>query len=89
MARGQDCDALHVQGYTNLDKSMMEALAYGTLIYGQVLPGGVNSYAFSNGFRDVVNTNEEGSTYLSFGGSKLTRKQVRSMRRCTDSAVRP
>jgi len=87
-ARGRQCDALHVEGYTNLEKSMMQALAYGTLIYGKVLPGGVNSYAFSNGFRDVVYTNEEGATYLSFGETKLTRKRIRSMLRCTDDIAK-
>jgi len=63
----------------------MEALAYGTLIYGRVLPGGVNDFAFGRGFRDIVYTNSEGSTYRSFGPTNLTRKQVQAMRECTDT----
>lgn len=54
-------------------------------IYGRVLPGGVNNHAFNHGFRDVVYTNEEGSTYRSWGSSNITRKQVRAMRKCTDA----
>jgi hypothetical protein len=81
--RGKNCDVLHVEGYTNLDPQMMEAMAYGTLIYGKVLPGGVNSFAFGSGFRDVVYTNEGNSKYVAFGASKLTRKQARQAQLCT------
>lgn len=83
--RGRRCDILHVEGYSTLEPTMMEALAHGTLIYGRVLPGGVNRYAFDAGFRDIVYTNVEDSRYRSFGESKLTRKQARSARRCTEA----
>lgn len=82
--RGRSCDVLHVQGYVNLYPQQMEALGYGTLEYGRILPGGVNKYAFDAGFRDVVYTNEGNPRSKSFGASELTRNQVRNARRCTD-----
>jgi hypothetical protein len=85
MVRGSGCDVLHVEGYTNLTDGMMHSLANGTLIYGRVLPGGVNQFAFQRGFRQVVYTNEEDPTFASFGDPRLTRKQVKQMRRCTDA----
>lgn len=63
----------------------MLGLANGTLIYGRVLPGGVNPFAFKRGFRQVAYTNEEDPTFASFGEPRLTRKQVKQMRRCTDA----
>jgi hypothetical protein len=50
--RGDRCDVLHVQGDVNLHPEMMEALGYGTVEYGRVLPGGVNKYG-STSVRDV------------------------------------
>jgi hypothetical protein len=85
IVRGSDCDVLHVEGYTNLTDGMMEALANGTLIYGRVLPGGVNQFAFKRGFRRIAYTNEEDPTFASFGTPRLTRKQVKQMRRCTNA----
>jgi hypothetical protein len=85
VVRGRRCDVLHVEGYSTLEPSMMDAIAYGTLIYGQVLPGGVNQFAFDAGFRDVVYTNVEDARFRSFGASNLKRKQVRSARRCTEA----
>ncbi|MFL6245199.1 MAG: hypothetical protein ACJ74H_04185 [Thermoanaerobaculia bacterium] len=83
--RGSGCDVLHVEGYTNLTDGMMQSLANGTLIYGRVLPGGVNQFAFGRGFRQVAYTNEEEPTFALFGEPRLTRKQVKQMRRCTDA----
>ena len=61
----------------------MEALAHGTLMYGQILPGGVNQFAFGRGFRDIVYTNQADAKYVSFGSSKLRRGQARGAQRCT------
>lgn len=83
--RGSSCDVLQVEGYTNLTDGMMQSLANGTLIYGRVIPGGVNQFAFKRGFRQVAYTNEEDPTFASFGDPRLTRKQVKQMRRCTDA----
>lgn len=82
---GTGCDVLHVQGYTNLTDGMMQALANGTLVYERVLPGGVNQFAFKRGFRHVAYTNKEDPTFVSFGDPRLTRRQVKQMRRCTDA----
>ena len=84
VVRGNNCDVLHVEGYTNLEEEMMKSLAYGTVIYGKILPGGVNNFAFNHGFRDVVYSNSGNSKYVTFGPAKLTRKQVRVMKACTD-----
>jgi hypothetical protein len=81
--RGRRCDLLHVEGYVNLDPEMMDALAYGTVIYGRILPGGVNRYAFDSGFRDVVYTNEGNAAFKSFGESHLSRHQAQSSPLCT------
>lgn len=85
VVRGSGCDVLHVEGYTNLTESMMQALANGTLIYGRVLPGGVNQFAFKRGFRQIAYSNEEDPAFASFGRPALTRKRVKQMRRCTDA----
>lgn len=85
IVRGTGCDVLHVEGYTNLTDGMMQGLANGTLIYGRVLPGGVNQFAFQRGFRQIAYTNEEDPTFASFGQPRITRKQVKQMRRCTDA----
>jgi hypothetical protein len=83
--QGKRCDVLHVEGYANLTEGMMQALANGTLIYGRVLPRGVNQFAFRRGFRAIAYTNSEDPTYAFFGEPAVTRKQVRQMRRCTDA----
>ena len=85
VVRGSQCDVLHVEGYTNLTDGMMQALANGTLVYGRVLPGGVNQFAFKRGFRRVAYSNEGDPTFASFGQPSLTRKQVKQMRRCTEA----
>lgn len=85
VVRGPRCDVLHVEGYTNLTDGMMQALANGTLLYGRVLPGGVNQFAFTRGFRQVAYSNEEDPTFASFGQPSLTRRQVKQVRRCTDA----
>lgn len=84
VVRGPGCDVLHVEGYTNLNSGMMRSLGNGTLIYGRVLPGGVNHYAFQRGFRRIAYTNSEDPEFVTFGQPSLTRKQVKQMRRCTD-----
>ena len=83
-ARGKRCDILHVQGDVNLYPEMMEALGYGTVEYGRILPGGVNKNAFGAGFRDVVYTNPTNSKFKAFGSSRLTGKQARNALICTD-----
>jgi hypothetical protein len=85
VVRGGRCDVLHVEGYTNLTRDMMSALANGTLIYGRVLAGGVNQFAFGQSFRGVAYSNAEDRTYMFFGEPTLTRSQVKRMRRCTDT----
>lgn len=85
LVRGVRCDVLHVEGYTNLTEEMMQALAHGTLIYGRVMPGGVNRFAFNRGFRSVAYTNAEDPAYAFFGEPTLKRKQVKQLRRCTDA----
>jgi hypothetical protein len=85
VVRGAMCDVLHVEGYTNLTDGMIQGLANGTLIYGRVLPGGVNQFAFGRGFRRIIYTNSDDPTHESFGEPKLTRKQVKQMQRCTDT----
>jgi len=85
VVRGNRCDVLNVEGYSNLTEGMMLALANGTLIYGRVLPGGVNQFAFGRGFRHVAYTNAEDTTYSGFGEPPLTRKRVKQMRQCTDA----
>jgi hypothetical protein len=85
VVRGSSCDVLHVEGYTNLTEGMMQALANGTLIYGRVLPGGVNQFAFKHAFRRIAYTNAEDPTFALFGEPSLTRKQVKQMRRCSDA----
>lgn len=82
--RGKQCDALHVEGF-NLTDSMMTALAYGTLIYGKVLPGGVNVYAMNRGFENVVYTNTADNVVVTFGPRKLGRAQIRRLRKCDES----
>lgn len=84
VVRGKNCDVLHVEGYTNIEEQMMEALAYGTVIYGKILPGGINSFAFNHGFREVLYSNSGNRKYVTFGTAKLTRKQIRNLNVCTD-----
>ncbi|HEV7765272.1 MAG TPA: hypothetical protein VGQ76_09740 [Thermoanaerobaculia bacterium] len=83
--RGRNCDLLHVQGDVNLYPEMMEALGYGTVEYGRILPGGVNKHAFDAGFRDVVYTNPSNTKSKSFGGSSVTPKQARTAPLCTEA----
>lgn len=86
VVRGKQCDVLQVEsGEVNLYEEMMHALANGTVMYGKILPGGVNQFAFSHGFRRVIYTNEGNATYTSFGQPKLTRTELKKMQRCTDS----
>ena len=86
IVRGRQCDVLQVEGgEVNLHEQMMHALANGTVMYGQILPGGVNQFAFKHGFRRVIYTNEGDATYTSFGQPKLTRTELKKMQRCTDT----
>ena len=86
IVRGRQCDVLQVEGgEVNLYEEMMHALANGTVMYGKILPGGVNQFAFKHGFRRVIYTNEGNATYTSFGQPKLTRSELKKMQRCTDS----
>jgi hypothetical protein len=86
--RGSSCDVLQVEGYVNLTEGMMLALSNGTLIYGQVLPGGVSQYALGRGFRGVGYTNTEDRVYLFAGSPTLTRGQLKKLRRCTQADAR-
>ncbi|GFO69054.1 hypothetical protein GMLC_26330 [Geomonas limicola] len=83
VARGDNCEVLHVESFTNLGKPSQEALAKGNMVYRKVLPGGVNKYAFSHGFSDVVYTNAHNAKTLSFGPKNLDRVQVKKLKRCT------
>lgn len=85
VVRGRNCDLLHVQGDVNLYPEMMEALGYGTVEYGRILPGGVNKHAFNAGFRDVIYTNPSNAKSRSFGVSSLSPKQARTAPLCTDA----
>ncbi|MCU1349327.1 MAG: hypothetical protein JWO56_2357, partial [Acidobacteria bacterium] len=85
IVRGSGCDVLQVEGYTNLTDGMIQGLANGTLIYGRVLAGGVNQFAFSRGFRQIAYSNEDDPTFASFGEPRLRRAQVKKMRRCTEA----
>jgi hypothetical protein len=82
--RGDSCEVLHVEG-SNLYDTMMTALANGTLVYGKVLPGGVNQFAFGRGFRDVVYTNRLDKVHTSYGPSKLDGTQALRLQKCDDS----
>lgn len=84
LVRGDSCEVLHVEG-SNLYDTMMTALANGTLVYGKVLPGGVNQFAFGRGFRDIVYTNRLDKVYTSSGPSKLDGTQALKLRKCDDS----
>lgn len=82
IVRGPHCDILNVEG-DNLYTEMMEALANGTVMYGKVLPGGVNAFAFRRGFRDVVYTNRADKAFVSYGPTKFTRDAVRKLKPCS------
>ena len=82
--RGKNCDILHIEGYVNLEEEMMEAIGYGTVIYGKIQPGGVNNFAFSRGFSDVAYSNSDDNKYVISGSTKPTRDQVKAMDICTD-----
>ena len=82
--RGAGCDVLNVEGL-NLYTEMMTALAQGTVVYGKVLPGGVNMYALRRGFKDIVYTNRLDDAYVSYGPSKLQRAAVLKLPPCTDA----
>lgn len=82
--RGDSCDVLHVEG-SKLYDTMMTALANGTLVYGKVLPGGVNQFAFGQGFHDTVYTNRLDAVYTSYGPSKLAGTKSLKLQKCDDS----
>jgi hypothetical protein len=82
--RGDSCNILHVEG-SNLYDTMMTALANGTLVYGKVLPGGVNQFAFGRGFRDTVYTNRLDNVHISYGPSKLDGTKALKLQKCDDS----
>lgn len=86
IVRGPNCDLLHVEALgLNLYPEMVEALANGTVIYGKVLPGGVNSFAFGHGFRDVAYTNRADKVFRAYGPSRLKRDSALKLRVCTDA----
>lgn len=82
-ARGAACEYLHVEGSTNLEPEMMTAMAHGSLFYGEILPGGVNQFAFSRGFTGVVFTNQHNEKLAAFGEGLPSRKKIRSSRVCS------
>jgi len=86
VVRGKNCDVLHMDTTeVNLYPQMMEAMAYGTVEYGRILPGGVNKMAFNRGFRTVVYSNAHNARHVSFGDAKLDRKSASKLRVCTDA----
>ena len=87
LVRGDHCEVLNVEGW-NLYDTMMSCVAHGTVIYGTILPGGVNRFAFNRGFRDVVYTNRDDEVFAAFGPSKLTRAQAVKLRKCTVEMAR-
>lgn len=87
-ARGKRCDVLHVEAHgVNLYREMMEALAYGQVLYGQIVPGGVNEAALAVGFETVVVTNAYDRVSASFGAAQISRSQVRQLPRCTEATA--
>lgn len=86
IVRGPGCNVLHVESpNSNLYVEMMEALAYGTVLYGKVLPGGVNAFAFHRDFREVVYTNRLNKVFVSYGPSKLKRDAVLKLKPCSEA----
>lgn len=87
-ARGKRCDVLHVEAHgVNLYREMMEGLAYGRVLYGRIVPGGVNAAAFAVGFETVVVTNGYDRVSASFGAAQISRSQVRQLPRCTEATA--
>lgn len=87
-ARGKRCDVLHVEAHgVNLYEQMMESLAYGSVLYGRILPGGVNDAAFKVGFQTVAITNAYDNVSTSFGAKRMSRSQVRREPPCTEATV--
>lgn len=83
--KGKDCNILHVEASgVNLYKEMMQSLAYGTVVYGKILPGGVNEYAFKYGFSTVIYTNMANPDYVVFGSDKITGKSAKNLKVCTN-----
>jgi hypothetical protein len=84
--RGAECDVLQVEAETvDLDRETMVAIAHGTVIYGQIVPGGVNSFAFDRGFRNVVYTNARNRITASFGTPEMSRTEVKRARLCSEA----
>jgi hypothetical protein len=81
---GAGCDVLHVEA-DSIYSEMMEALANGTVIYGKILPGGVSSFAFGHGFRDVFYSNRRNKVFHSYGPGNLKRGAALKLRTCTES----
>ena len=87
LVRGDHCDVLNVEAW-NLYDTMMNALAHGDVLYGKILPGGVNKFAFSHGFRNVVYTNRDDHIFAAFGPSSYTRAQALKLRKCDVAIAR-
>lgn len=81
-ARGPSCEVLHIEGYTNLAPTMMDALYRGDLIYAKVVPGGVSSFAASSHFDRVVFTNTDGTVMTGGSPEFESRSQVLRLKRC-------
>jgi hypothetical protein len=89
--RGMHCDVLHVDTL-NFEEGMMSGLANGTWMSGTWLRGtifteGVNRFAFSSSFRDVVYTSHVDAAFLSFGPSNIRRKQVKDLALCNEKSA--
>jgi hypothetical protein len=78
---------MHVETL-NLLPSMMEALATGSLIYGQAIPGGVNNYANNNGFKGILYTSRADNSFISYGENKISRSAILKMSACASPSDR-
>ena len=82
--RGPACDVLQVEAENvDLAREMMQAVGYGTVLYGQIVPGGVNAFAFDRGFKNVIFTNTKDRVAVAFGTPTITAGQAKRARLCT------
>ncbi|MFA6031131.1 MAG: hypothetical protein WC969_14845 [Elusimicrobiota bacterium] len=87
-ARGPGCDVLHVESdVSNLYPEMMDALGNGTVLYGKVLPGGVDRFAADKGFRVVLYTNRFNSVWRTTDEKEATPKALRKLQVCDEASA--
>lgn len=81
-AKGYDCDVMHVET-SSLSPEGIKALANGDANYEKIIPGGINIYAHSVGFKDILYTSTANNGFESFGSGKLSRFQITNMKACS------